>query len=103
MNLTVFLPFNINSTEVCNALYITEAKYCTNFSTQFQGIISRLIGAAWENQVSAVHKDVIAQTFLWGVVGLGHFNLSHAFGVSLRTYILLVCAEPLPPSLFPLL
>lgn len=24
MNLTVFLPFNINSTEVCNALYITH-------------------------------------------------------------------------------
>lgn len=24
MNLTVFLPFNINSTQACNALYITQ-------------------------------------------------------------------------------
>lgn len=96
MNLAVFLPFNINSTEECKALYMTGIILHKLKCSEFQGIISTATGAAWENQVSAVHKDVIAQTFSRGVEGLGcsPFNLSHAFGVSLRTCILLVCAEP---------
>lgn len=104
MNSTVFLPFNINNTGECKALYMIVKILHKLKCSEFQDIISTATGAAWETQISALHKDVIAQTFSGGGVeelGWSPLNLSHAFSVSLRTCILLVCAQPPLASLLP--
>lgn len=66
MNSTVFLPFNINNTGECKALYVIVKILHKLKCSEFQDIISTATGAAWETQISALHKDVIAQTFSWG-------------------------------------
>lgn len=94
MNLAVFSPFNINSAELCTCPMGTTLHKLKR--SEFQDAISRVAGAARKSQVPAVHRDVIAQAFSLGVEGLecSPLYLPHAFGISPRTCILLVCAEP---------